>query len=454
MIITKRATTLIFLATILSILCGLFAYNRFFSLSAKLNNYVAAYAQLGQFSGAALVAKDGKILLSKGYGMADYELDVPNTPKTKFRLGSITKQFTALAIMQLQEQGKLNVNHSISKYLPDYPQGKKITIHHLLTHTAGIPNFTRFPEYKNIQILPTTPIKTMDLFKNKPLEFVPGEKHAYSNSGYIILAAIIEQVSGQEYEKYMDEHIFHPLEMKDTGYDHDKDILKNRASGYAHKNEQLVNAHYIDMSLPSGAGALYSTVEDVYRWDRALYKPTIVKESTLQKIFTPFKDDYGYGWSIQSVDGIESVQHNGGIDGFRSIIKRYPKNNICIIILSNFEFAPVDEVAEGLAKIIFGKEPTFPQKHVEIDVDPKVFDDYIGKYELKKDFVITVTKENKKLYAQATKQDTFQMYPEKKDLFFIKAVDAQIAFVRNKDGIVTSLILHQNGKDRAAQKVE
>ncbi|MFH7028713.1 MAG: serine hydrolase domain-containing protein [Heteroscytonema crispum UTEX LB 1556] len=293
-------------------------------MQSKIDNYLNAHVKINKFIGSVFIAQKGKILADKGYGMANYELDIPNTPQTIFRLGSITKQFTAMAIVQLQEKGLLNVNDPIIKYIPDYPPetGKQITIHHLLTHTSGIPNFTGFPDYLETMMLPSPVEKTIARFKDKPLEFQPGEKFNYSNSGYILLGYIVEKVSGKTYETYLHENIFQPIGMKNTGYDHHSTILKNRASGYSLGNDGLINTAYIDMSMPYAAGALYSTVEDLYLWDRALYTEKLVSKTSLNKMFTPFKEDYGYGWFITKAFNHNLVTHNGRINGFSTNIHR------------------------------------------------------------------------------------------------------------------------------------
>jgi len=421
-------------------------------IESKVDEYINAYLKIGKFSGSILIARKGIILLSKGYGMANYENDVPNISQTKFRLGSVTKQFTATSIMQLQEKGLLNVNDPISKYLPDYPNGEKITIHHLLTHTSGIPNFTSFPEYQRSIMLPSSVEKTIQLFKYKPLEFTPGEKFSYSNSGYILLGYIIEKVSGKSYEDYLKENIFQPLNMVNTGYDHHRPLIKHRASGYVLGANELVNADYIDMSTPYAAGGLYSTVEDLYLWDRALYTEKLVSKSSLNKMFTPFKGDYGYGWFIIKQFNRKLITHGGMVNGFYGYISRYIDDEVCIIVLSNIENAPVDKISIDLAAIVFGEKYEIPKVRTSIKIDPKIYDAYVGQYELASNFIITITRENNHLFAQATGQPKFRIYPESETKFFLKAVDAQITFIKNDEGEVTQLILHQYGRDYLAKK--
>jgi CubicO group peptidase (beta-lactamase class C family) len=233
------------------------------NLQAAIDEYMNATVKTGRFNGSILVAQKGEVMVKKGYGTANFEWQIPNSSETIFRLGSVTKQFCAACIMQLEEKGLLSLNDQLQKYIPDYPQGNIITIHHLLTHTSGIPNFTNFPDYISTMMIPSPPEKTIDRFKNLPLEFQPGEKFAYSNSNYVLLGFILEKVSGQSFENYLQENILKPLHMEHTGYDHPEKILPNRASGYDASSEGLINTPYIDTSIPHAAGAMYSTVEDM-----------------------------------------------------------------------------------------------------------------------------------------------------------------------------------------------
>lgn len=333
------------------------------TLQDKVEEYIGAWVKMGRFSGSVLIAKSGEVLFSKGYGMANHEHDIPNTPQTKFRLGSVTKQFTAAAIMQLQEEGRLNVDDTLDKYIPDYPSGDRITIHHLLTHTSGIVNVTSLPEFRQYLLFPTTVEKTILLFKDKPLEFDPGEKFKYCNSGYLLLGYIIEKVSGQSYEDYLEEHIFRPLNMVHSGYDHPSTVLKHRASGYNVTKEGLINGPYNDMSAPHAGGALYSTVEDMFLWDQALCTEKILKKSSLDKMFTPFKGNYGYGWRIDMIFGHKRVHHGGSIvGGFQSHIARYVDDSILIVILCNQQPVNIKKISEDLAAIVFGKAYELPTK--------------------------------------------------------------------------------------------
>jgi CubicO group peptidase (beta-lactamase class C family) len=321
----------------------------------SLESKADAAAKQNDVMGSVLVAKGGKVLLKKGYGMANVELEVPNAPNTKFRLGSITKQFTATAIMQLASQGKLKPEDPVSKYVDAPPAWKDITIHHLLTHTSGIPNFTAFSDYQDKQREHITPAQLMARFKDKPLDFTPGSKYNYSNSAYEVLGVIIEKVSGESYEAYVKNHIFNPLDMNDSGYDHDTEILPHRAAGYEKgKDGKLHNAAWIDMSIPYSAGSLYSTVEDLYRWDRALYTEKILNAESKQKMFTPFLNNYGYGFIIRGSGPDLSISHSGGVNGFATMIQRFPNQDAVIIVLTNG--VGVRQMTSALNEALFEKK--------------------------------------------------------------------------------------------------
>lgn len=321
----------------------------------QIDQAIAEQVKAKGFSGSVLVARGGKVILEKGYGMANVELGVPNTPDTIFRLGSITKQFTATAILQLEEQGKLSVNDAACKYIADCPAAwKPITIHQLLSHTSGIASYTNDSKFMEPRVMrvPLTPLEILMLSKDKPLDFQPGEGFKYDNSGYIFLGIIIEKVSGEKYADYLRKHIFDPLDMHESGYDDTRSILKNRAAGYSNRNGQLRNADYIDMTLPYAAGSLYSNVRDLYRWDRALYTDKVLSKASRDKMWTPVKNNYAYGWFINT-RGRKQVSHGGGINGFSTAILRYPDDDAVVIVLSNTDSANPSAIAIQLAGLLF-----------------------------------------------------------------------------------------------------
>ena len=546
----------------------------------KINDLLNQYYKFREFNGSALVAEEGKIIYKNGFGMADMEWNIPNTPDTKFRIGSITKQFTAMLIMQLVEEGKLKLHVPITTYIPDYPKdkGDKITIHHLLTHTSGIHNYTDLPSFAGIMKETVTPIELIKTFWDLPLDFEPGTKFRYSNSGYIVLGYIIEKVTGKSYEDELKEKIFNPLGMKSSGYDHASDIIPERAAGYNKIGTEYFNAAYINMSVPYSAGSIYSTVKDLYLWDQALYSNKLLSKEYLDKIFTPyakppFADGYGYGWGISKKhfnninDTLNVVSHGGTINGFNSIIVRITNSKDLIVLLNNTGGTVLNEISDKIIDILYEQPYEMPEKpmllsfseildekgideasdfygkkidegkripesimnmlgyaylnkkqykeaseifklnvkaypesynvydsygealmdagnkeeaiksykkSIEINpgntngieklrelgidikpkIDTKIYDLLTGKYELNPQFILTVTENSGKLYVQGTGQQRIEIYPDSELEYYSKIVNARITFVKDEHGKIIKLILHQNGLDMPADKIE
>ncbi|WP_303315222.1 serine hydrolase [Flavivirga abyssicola] len=553
----------------------------------QIDKLISTYEAYGKFNGSVLVSDHGKVIYKKGFGMANMEWDIPNQPNTKHRLGSITKQFTAMLILQLAADGKLDLQEPITKYLPDYPKenGDKITTHHLLTHTSGIPNYTSFPKFFQEESRnPYTPDAFVKKFADKALDFSPGEKFSYSNSGYFLLGVIVEKLSGKTYEQMLHDKIFTPLNMNESGYDNHGDILKNRATGYEKRGNKLINSNYLDMSIPYAAGSMYSTVEDLYKWDQALYTNTLLPKDYMEMYFKPYvsafgRGHYAYGWGVgynkigKSADSIYTIGHGGGINGFNTNISRAPSDKSLIVLLNNTGRAPLNQMTRAIRGIIHGKEYNMPKKSVaddllavieekgidagithynaiknsknydlrenemngigyqlmrsgkvdeavkvfklNVDAFPKssnVYDSYgealmnsgkkdlaienykksvelnpnnfagiealkklgadvseyekevvvpdtilqtyIGKFELKPGFIITITKEGSQLKGHATGQSTVDLFPKSENVFYLKVVNAQLTFNKNSEGKVDSITLLQNGKEMRGKRIE
>src|SRR5580765_6790128 len=420
---------------------------------ARMEQIIHSYVVDHRFMGSVLVARDGKSLLDKGYGFANLEWQVPNTPTTKFRLGSITKQFTAASILLLEERGKLKIEDSVKKYMPDAPAAwDKVTIFHLLTHTSGIPSFTGFPDYPKRQLETMTPQQLVDWFRDKPLEFEPGTKSNYSNSGYVLLGYLLEKISGQSYSDFVQQNIFTPLGMKDSGYDSNSAILPRRAAGYSRSPNGPVNTGYIDMTIPFSAGALYSTTEDLLRWEQGLFGGKVISAASLAKMTTPFKQDYAFGLGVQTKNGHKVIEHGGGIEGFNTQLSFYPDDKLVVVVLANLNGPFAAQIAANLASVAHGEKVVLTSERKEITVSPKVLAQYVGTYELTPNFSITVTLENDHLMTQATNQQKLPLFAESETLFFLKVVDAQVEFVKDGKGQVASLVLHQNGRDTKGVK--
>ena len=427
-------------------------------IATKADEYLSAWTKQGRFSGTVLIAKDGKVILRKGYGMANLELGVPNSPEMIYRIGSITKSFTALAILQLQAQKKLSVTDPIAKYVPEVPQKwQQITLQQLLTHVSGIPDFTRATAYAKAED-PLRIEHAMQELAAQPLMSSPGEKFAYSNSGYILLGRLVEKVSGVSYEQYITDNILKPAGLENTAYDHVRPILKNRASGYVFDGDHLVNAGMDDMSGTHSAGALHSTVDDLYKFDQALTDGKVFPKALLDQAFQPrvkwvapppFNMDasYGYGWMSSSDFGHKSLMHGGWVNGFVTEFTRYPDDKMVVILASNIEGPQVIGIEQGLAAVLFNQPYEVPVEHKRIEVARSVLDRYVGTYHVVPGLDLKIYFEGDRLFAQGTNQPRFQMIPESETDFFFYAVDSRVHMDVDASGKVKQVKVHVNGQE-------
>lgn len=422
--------------------------------AARFDRVVQSYVDNKQFMGSVLVAQGENAIFAKGYGSANLEWNVPDTPATKFRIGSMTKQFTAASILLLEERGRLKTDDLVKKYMPDAPAAwDKITIYNVLTHTAGLPNYTAFPEFQKMWMLPTTAEKLVDLFKDKPLDFEPGSKFSYSNSGYVLLTWLIEKASGETYEKFLQENIFTLVGMKDSGYDSNTAVIERRAAGYTQAPGGLRNADYVDMTTPQGAGALYSTTQDLLKWQLALHGGKVLKPESYAKMTTPFKDDYAFGLIVRTVDGHKQIWHNGGIQGFSSSMAWYPDSKLSVIVLANMNSPAPDQMLPKLADVAFGKDVKLTSDRKEIKLSHEALTAYVGTYQLAPKVLLKMTLNGDQLMTQLSGQGKLPIFAESENHFFLKVVDAQLEFERDANGKITDVILHQNGRDQKAPRI-
>src|SRR5256885_2686883 len=371
--------------------------------------------------------------------MANYELSVLNTPQTKFHLGSVSKTFTAAAIMILQERGKLNVHDKLTKFIPDYPNGDRITLHHLLTNTSGIPNVNNFPEYATQSKFPHTPADLITMFKQKPLDFEPGTKgYTESNSNYNLLAFIIEKLSGHSYGEFLRQSIFEPLGLRDTNHDGNANaLISNKASGYLPAGlTALENAPYLDWSIKTGNGSIYSTTVDLYRWDRALYTEKLLKKSSLDQMFTE-----QYGWFSGQRLNRNVVRMNGRSPGFNSDFQRYVDDDVCIVVLANNYVPTASVIGSDLAKIVFGQAYEIPKLVKPPRIDTKVLDAYVGRYQFGEDFfvprgVYAIGRKDGELLMVAPGADA-TLVPQSETEFFDRPFWSMIVFVKDNQGKVS-----------------
>jgi CubicO group peptidase (beta-lactamase class C family) len=422
--------------------------------TARMDQVVQAYVANRQFMGSVLVVRGDQTIFSKGYGSANLEWGLPNSQATRFRLGSITKQFTAASILLLEERGKLRTEDPVKKYLPDAPAAwDKITIYNLLTHTSGIPNFTSFPDYRKLEPFASTPEQLVARFRDKPLDFAPGEKFSYSNSGYVLLGYLLERITGGTYEKFVRENIFTPLGMKDSGYDSNTAVIPHRAEGYVAGTNGFEHAGFIHMSIPHAAGALYSTTGDLLKWEQGLFGGKVLSPESLQKMTTPFKGNYACGLFVDTAGGRKSLQHGGGIEGFNTQLSYWPEDKLTVVVLGNVNGQAPSAIAGRLGAIAHGEAVTLPGERTGIKLDPAVLSRYVGTYEAAPGMNMLITLDGGQLFEKLGSQSAYPILPESETMFFLNVVDAQIEFFKDSGGAVTHLVLHQNGRDLKAPRI-
>ncbi len=553
------------------------------SKADKIDDLMQHYNDYTLFNGTILVAENHQVILKKGYGFANLEWKVPMIDDAKFRIGSISKQFTATIIMQLVEEGKISLDGKITDYLPEYRHdtGDRITIHQLLTHTSGIKSYTNMDHVWSDSLRNHyDKAYFIKHFHSGNLEFEPETKFAYNNTGYYLLAAIAEEVTGKPFGTLLKDRILDPTGMTNSGSEDDELIIDKMTSGYIRSLNTYREDPYMYMPNAMGAGHMYSTVEDLYKWDQILYTNKILSNASKQKMFTPFLNKYGYGWLIVKKPGRTGedssvvITHSGGINGFNTVIARDTTLKNTLIIFSNIATPPLNEIVTNISKIMSGEKYDYPKKPIaamlkeiiadegldaginyyrelkssddasafdfsesqlnllgytylrndqienaieifklnveafpeayntydsmgeaymvngdsvlaienykkSLELNPgnasaieklkelgveQIDDDnivkneilsrYIGEYELAPKFVITITVEGNQIFAQATGQAKFEIFPKKETSFYYKVVNAQIDFVENDDGIFETLILHQNGRDMPAKKIK
>ncbi|MGZ8558211.1 MAG: serine hydrolase [Chitinophagaceae bacterium] len=524
-------------------------------LAIGFDKMLSEQFKINETGATALVARNGQIIYNKGFGMANLELNVPMQADHVFRIGSITKQFTAIAILQLMEQGKLNLQDEITRFIPEYPtQGYKITVEHLLTHTSGIQDFSRMKDSAKKITGDVTPSEMIDYFKNQPMRFAPGTKWEYSNSGYFLLGYIIEKITAKTYAEYLEENFFKPLCMTNSLYASNTKIIKNRVGTYIGGEYGYENAPTLSMTHPYAAGSIQSTVEDLFKWHQAVHAYKLVKKESLDKAFTRYKltngkeTAYGYGWRLGYVYESPSIWHGGLISGSITMAVYLPKEDVFVAVFSNCECNSPEDITSRLAGIASGKPSAYKEIPIEnailqsytgvyenekgqqriiivsenklysqlgrgpksnvkawqkdqfffdndamvtiefsrnkkseieklttkrptgnevwnktnkpipnekgIKVDGKILETYVGEYEVTPDFSFSINLEQGRLFLQATGQEKVEMFAETEATFFLKVNDAQLEFVKDGSGRVTTAMLKQGGRQTDAKKIK
>jgi CubicO group peptidase (beta-lactamase class C family) len=411
---------------------------------------------------AVLVAIDGKVISKKAFGYANIEKNELIDVDTKFRIGSITKQFIGAAILKLQEESKLSVTDKLSKYVADFPRGEEVTIHHLLTHTSGIHSFTDRPDFISRVTSPITEEELINNIKADPYDFSPGEQFRYNNSGYFLLGHIIRKVTGETYGEYLKEKFFAPLGMTNTGVYETSLKLQKEAIGYTKENGAYKPALDWNMTWAGGAGALYSTTEDLFAWSEALFNGKVLSPESMKALFAPVRlnngeyppqGKYGYGWFISEYRGLEAIGHGGGLSGFSTRLQRFTKDNVTIVMLTNLTPTEVNLEPNSIAQFVLWekmeKQSSYSAREVKEDVRV-----YEGRYDFGNGMVMKVTSEQNQLFAQLTGQPRFPIFPSAPGEYFWKVVEAKVKFVKDDNGNVIYGDFVQGGARLKVQKLK
>ena len=411
-----------------------------------------------------LISRDGKPLMQKAFGMSNIAEKESATIDHKFRIGSVTKQFTAAAILKLEEEGRLSIEDEVSKYFPEFPRGNDVTLKHLLTHTSGIVSYTSKNNFWMSAEGSVSELEIVDMVKNDEFDFEPGEKYSYCNTGYVMLGYIVGKVTESSLEAYLKKTFFDPLGMNNTGI-HRPDLdLKQEANGYTFDSNTWELKNLKDMSWAAGAGAMYSTVGDLHKWNEALFANKVLKQETLKRAFAKTKlndgeiSNYGYGWMISKYRGLKKIEHGGGLPGFLTHLVRYPEINTTIVVFVNCfdsgELPPPAIVAKNVADAFLWE--SMEQRKLQVvnkNVDTKKFKDFVGEYDYGS-ATMEVTVEGNQIFAQLTGQPKAQIFPSENNKFFWKIVDAQVEFQRDKNGNVVRAVHTQNGATQKCPKIE
>ncbi|MEM7085507.1 MAG: serine hydrolase [Bacteroidota bacterium] len=408
------------------------------SLDTALDQLLNEKYAAGDPGAAALIAKNGKVIYRKAFGTANLELDVPMKPEHVFELGSITKQFTSVAILMLMEQGKLSLEDDITKFIPDYPtHGKKISVHSLLNHTSGIKSYTAMASFRELARNDMSPTELINVFKNEPMDFDPGEAYAYNNSAYIILGHIIEIISEMSYGDFVEQHIFKKLGMKNSHYGSMSKVIKNRASGYQPTENGYRNAEYLSLTLPYAAGSLMSCVDDMLLWSQAIHTNTLISEKSKQLAFTngTLNDSssiyYGYGFSVDEINGVPTIEHGGGIFGYETYGVYVPSENVYVIVLTNRNGNGPTNVTIEMAAHAIGKP--FPSKTTaNAAISEEKMKQWVGTYEFENGVTRYVTLQDGKLYSQREGSQNLPLVAATENEFYFEQSFSKYKFTKEK----------------------
>jgi CubicO group peptidase (beta-lactamase class C family) len=421
---------------------------------SKAEALIQRYVDDGGFQGVVLVRSAGVTLIRKAYGWSNAEWGVSVTPAAKFRIGSITKQFAAVAVLQLEEQGQLSLIDPITRFYAEAPaEWSNVTIENLLRHTSGIFEYTQLPAFQTR--LPQTPAEIIASVHDRPLAFAPGTRFEYSNTGYVLLGLIVERASGLSWAEYVRHNILDKAGLRDIGYDRTERILAQRAAGYRGDGIHLINADFVDMTLPYSAGALYSTADDLDRWFEALEQGQVITPASFQKMTTPGLGNYGYGLGISQFNGTPAYTHTGGIHGFATAMMRSPSLRYTAVILSNIETAPSNDLRSLIGQLALGRTLTLPPLRAAISLPNATLDAIVGRYRLPDDRIISVTRDEEVLLyrdREGSFEQVVPMWPQSESEFFSRTLPLEFVIQRQGD-TVTGIVIRQGNTNTPTTRV-
>ena len=421
------------------------------SLESKADEYIAPYLEMGNFSGSILVARGGEVLLSKGYGRASFELDVPTTPATCYRIGSLGKQFAAVSVLQLAEKGMLTLEDPISKFFPNYRHGKSVTVHHLMSHTSGIPEIPEMSMFLGVNDDSLSDDEIVKRLNKHPLKFKPGARFLYTNTAFRLVISVVEKASGMGYIDYVRSRIFEPLGLTDTFFDFGSP-RKNRANGYYLFQSGLVNLGYVTVL---GTGGICSSVDDYYKFVRGLTTGAILDRDYVERMFTTYGGYYGYAWFIGNGWGERIAYHGGDTSGYRCSVAHHFVSDLTVIAFSNVFNAPIARIRNDLAAIALGKPYSIPRARGDIAVDPGKIEDCLGSYRAENGTLVKIFWLNDYLFVAITDpeeifadQNTalYPLYAESENDYFLKDLDVQLAIIRDAKGKPVGLGMTRDGE--------
>lgn len=420
----------------------------------RLAQIAQSYADRGLFSGSVLVARDGEVLLSKGFGLASVEWGVPNAPDVRYLLASVSKQFTAAAVLRLVDQGRLGLDDPVSRHLPDTPPAwSAVTVRQLLAHTSGIPNHTEDADFPRIQRERFEPRALMALFRDRPLDFAPGSRMRYSNSGYIVLGVLIETVGGLPYDRFVATQLLQPLGLADAGVARSPDPIPRLATGYAREGRTLRRADFLDMSVPYAAGALYGTTGDLLAWQRGLYGGRLLSEASLRAMTTPVLAGYALGLGVgQGPDG-PVYAHSGGIHGFSTWLQYEPATRLTVAVLANVEGAATGSLAQRLAAAAHGRPVTLPEERRAVALPPEALASVEGAYRAEGTPTLWFVRRGDALWASLAPQAWQRVEPQSATVFYVPGADAEVRFTPGPDGRATAVTVLETHGDRPWPRV-